>query len=212
MSGEPPFFLPAFTCWEPLFPPPRLASYIRPSPSSAEIIVDKRLRVLFQDMQHAVWLLNQGVKTKTRYTGDAFQPILDSIQSRLLRLENHINDAFSECIRLAMLAFHSWAMNFPSVQFRATYLEKRLESTWKLLDEEQGSEERFALQFWVAVVAACSLSGFRRDWLTDRFITMVRELIPTWREANKRLTHVMWIESIHDPCGESTFIRLFQHT
>ncbi|KAL1612746.1 hypothetical protein SLS60_000975 [Paraconiothyrium brasiliense] len=148
-----------------------------------------------------------------RHTGDMFQPILNSIQSRLLRLEGQIDDSFSECMRLAMLAFHSHAMNFPSVQFRATYLETRLKHTWKLLDQDDDykEEDRLALQFWIAVIAAGSLSGFRNDWLTQRFIAAVREHIPTWKEANKKLTSVMWIEGIHDVPGETTFRRLFQH-
>lgn len=209
MSGERPFFISAFTSWKPLFPHSSLITNPKTKFSPTKFIVDKRLLNIFQDMQHAVWLLNKSVQSEKKYTGEAFQPILDSIQSRLLSLEDQIDDAFSECIRLAMLAFHSWAMNFPSIQFRATYLESRLESSWRSLDQEYDSKDRFALQLWISVVAAGSLSGFRSDWLTDRFNATVRELVPTWHEANKRLAEVMWIESIHDEPGKLTFERLF---
>lgn len=212
MSGERPFFLYTFTSWKPLFPQKSLASNTRTKTSPAKFIVDKRLMDIFQDMQHAVWLLNESIKKGVKYTGEAFQPILDSVQSRLLSLDDQIDDSFSECIRLAMLAFHSWAMNFPSIQFRATHLESRLETCWRSLDEEHNSDERFAIQLWISVVAAGSLSGFSGDWMTDRFNATVRELVPTWNEANKRLTEVMWIESIHDEPGRSTFERLFQST
>lgn len=209
MSGERPFFLPAYTSWDRLFQCHQLVPRIQCRSSAAEIIVDQRLLGVFQDMQQAVWLLNQGVKTETRRTGNDFQPILDSIQSRLLHLENEIEDPFSEIIRLAMLAFQSWSMNFPSIQFRATYLETRLEYIWRLLDDDFLCEGHFELRFWIAVVAASSLSGFCSNWLTDRFLATVRELIPTWQAAKRCLMNVMWIESIHDAPGKSMLQRLF---
>jgi hypothetical protein len=213
MSGERPFFLPAFASWARVFPSNKQVASRKNSLSGGSFIVDERLTAVFQDMQYAVRLLNQGVRDKTKHTGETFQPILNSIQSRLLHLDGQIEDAFSECMRLAMLAFHSHAMSFPSIQFRATYLETRLKYTWKLLDQDGNYKEegRLALAFWISVVAAGSISSFRDDWLTQRFISTVREYIPTWTEANKRLLSVMWVESIHDAPGETNFRRLFHN-
>ncbi|KAF2441897.1 hypothetical protein P171DRAFT_418755 [Karstenula rhodostoma CBS 690.94] len=212
MSGERPLFLPAFVSWARVFPSNKQVVSRKNTSSASRFMVDERIVAVFQDMQHAVRLLNQGVKDKTRHTGETFQPILNSIQSRLLLLEGRIEDTFSECMRLAMLAFLSHAMNFPSVQFRATYLETGLKYTCKLLGQDGDYKEdgRLALELWIAVIAAGSLSSFRDDWLTQRLVSTVREHIPTWRDAKERLLSVMWIESIHDVPGETIFRRLFQ--
>lgn len=212
MSGERSLFLPAFTSWVPIFADLKPLSSIQNNHSGTGFLVDERLTAVFHDMQYAVKLLNEGVKQKTRHTGEAFQPILTSAQTRLVRLEIQITDIFSECMRLALLAFYSHAMNFPSLQFRSTNLETRLACTWKLLRQESAypKKERIAFEFWIAVVAVGSLSGFGRNNLTDGFIATVRKHIPTWKEANKQLLDVMSISSIHDVLGEATFRRLFQ--
>ena len=130
--------------------------------------------------------------------------ILNSVQSRLLQLQDSIDDTFSECIRLALLAFHSWTTKVPSVQFRATYLEARLETSWRSLDDRFSSSSRLALQFWVGVVAAGLLSGSRKDWLTDRFNAAIWEFVTMWREANNPLMQVEWINGVDEDSGGAT--------
>lgn len=209
MTGEHPYFSPVSTFSKPVFPSYRFRPGRRTRSPIANIMSNDLLIEVFQDMQHAIRSLNHSVKNGRRHSGDDFQPLLSSLQSRLLHLASQLDNPFSELTRLAMLAFLSSMMNFPAVNFRATHLETRLEYLWTVLDNKQHSQEHFALKFWITMVAAAPLPGFCDRWLSERFVATVRESLPTWQLARKRLLDIMWVESIHDASGETAFQRLF---
>jgi len=206
MSGEAPFFSPVLTSWDPLFSKHSVNVAAAPNLEYAQHVPDERLRDVFVDMKYATLMLNTSVEEGTRYSGRIFQPILTSIQSRLLHLCDELQDSFSECIRLAMLAFLSTVVNFPALRSHAPYLQKNLIHNWITTKEKRRSEDHFSLDLWIITIAALSASAPEQH-LYEEFRRRILSM--TWNEVEAHLSEVMWVPSIHGEQGKQAFTRLF---
>lgn len=210
ITGKRALFLPPSAFWTPLFSNSQTENPQTHKPSFSRFIRDERLYHVFQDMQHAVSILNGGVLSKRYINGYTFQPILHSIQTRLLHLDGKGLDSFSESLRLTMLAYLLTAMTLPALNFNTVYLQNCLKRSWKCAQqEEKVDQERLPLDLWITIMGGMLVAGTCEDLLTKQLVGAVKEVAPSWDRAKEQLDQVMWIGNVHDEKGQKVYRRLF---
>ena len=181
---------------------------------AATDLVDPRLAVVFQDLQHVARLTNYYVEWTLKFKEDMVILIaLSSIQSRLLRLDGELVDTLSECIRLAMLAFLTTTFQVPGERRVLPYgpLAVGFRDSCRAVDASVPDIRD--IFFWVLMVGAISVlavdgpDGPDEPWLLPKW-DIVSGPEGSWEAARDRLHAVMWVDCFHDELGREAFTKL----
>lgn len=203
---------------EPVFPneaPTHLSAFdhlprltrLKPSPtpsfSRSQAFVrslDRRLYIIFKDVQGLSQLLNNSFQTGYKIQQIALEELLTSVQSRLLELAFHDNaNNISELLRLSFVAYLTTVFwNFPGLKFDYPHLAKHLRRACLAFSPTTVAEKRHYA--WALMVGAISLyHGYDQVWLRQRLYPLIPDYLgSTWLEARESLSQIMWIGSIHD--------------
>lgn len=149
-------------------------------------------------------LINDIFDMGSRLDGAIFQEAMSSIQSRLLHLNEDLENTAEECLRLGMLAFMTTTFHLPGR--RASY--------GNLADRFRYSCQKIALSLkyndlnlWLLMLGAISVFDVNELWLREWWCGISSPGI-LWEEARWRLQSVMWINCIHDDLGSKVFDQL----
>jgi hypothetical protein len=161
---------------------------------SVDGLVDRRLVVIFRDLQYFAGLMNAATGSNRRLRDTEFQNFTCSIQYRLLQLQSTLDDILGECLRLAMLAFLTTTFQIPGTKVRYQYLASRFRECCRAV--EAATPQLQDLMLWLLMVGTISVYGVDEPWLRERWQADVPGLV--WPEARRRLQEIMWIDAIHD--------------
>ncbi len=180
-------------------------------------LVDQRLVSVFVDLQETATRINRHWAQYRLLESSTFEPLYGSILSRLLALNDCLEDTMSECLRLGLLAFlvittfrvpdsrasrTSKAKSYPHL---ATAFRKKCRAI------EASTPRLSALVFWLLIIGAMSVLDVEDEgWLVKKWNEVARSLggERTWEGARVRLEGVLWMNRIHDDVGKETFLKL----
>ena len=205
-TGEHPHFFTDPVSWGPIFdgltPVPAAGGH---GPSrhvqSVDSLGDRRLVVIFRDLQYFAGLMNAATGSNRRLRDTEFQNFTCSIQYRLLQLQGTLDDILGECFRLAMLAFLTTTFQIPGKKVRYPYLASRFRECCRTV--EAATPQLQDLMLWLLMVGAISVYSVDEPWLRERWQAEVLGLV--WPEARRLLQEIMWIDAIHDKPGRYAF-------
>ena len=210
-TGERPHFFTNPVSWGPIFDglpsvpansghsPPRRLQFV-------DSLRDRRLVVIFRDLQSFAGLINAATSSNRRLRDTDFQRFTCSIRYRLLQLQGMLDDTFSECFRLGMLAFLTTTFPIPGQKIRYPYLTSRFHQCCAAV--EAATPHLQDLMLWLLTVGAISVYSVDEPWLRERWQVDVPDLI--WPEARRRLQEIVWIDVIHDKPGRYVFEAMSQ--
>ncbi|KPM41160.1 hypothetical protein AK830_g5428 [Neonectria ditissima] len=166
---------------------------------------DWRLVNIFQDLQNLTRLINEHVGSNVLFSGNAFQTAVSSIQTRLLGLQESLNDTVAEALRLGMLAFLSTTFQVPGHKVPYKYLSNQLRISCHAI--EPSTPELRDILFWLLMMGLISALDVDEVWVRSKW-ALACGLTSSWAQARERLQTVMWLDCIHEQEGRRLFAKL----
>jgi hypothetical protein len=165
-------------------------------------IRDIRLTTVAKELKCFASVMTKHVSPHDRMDLQAFNNTLDSVQSRLLFLENQRLSATDECIRLAAIAILSTTLQLPRRKASASHFRARYQkSCQQLWAADHG---RHGLVFWALMVGLVSVFEPHEPWLLHIWRELPISWL-SWSEATTTLQKHIWIGFLHDELGEKAF-------
>lgn len=219
-AGGAPRFLKGPVSWDPAFTRPSPSMDVELSLALFEASTDPRLIIVFQDLQHLTELINVHTDSNMRLSVSEFQPVISSIQTRLLHLKDLLVDTPGEWLCLGLLAFLTTMFRVPGRQVAYEHLADRLRHACRSLGASASASAsqstsaptstnsglRLVLR-WLAIVCSATVCSSRERWLRELWDS-VAEPNMLWGETRTELRRVMWIWCIHDERGRRSFAAL----
>jgi hypothetical protein len=219
-AGGKPLFLKGPISWDPVFTRPSPSIDAELSLALFEAFTDPRLIIAFQDLQRLTELINTHTDSNMRLNASEFQPVLSSVQARLLHLKDLLVGMPGEWLCLGMLAFLTTMFQVPGRQVAYEHLTDRLRRTCRNLavpaaasisqsmsaSMSTNSGLRPVLR-WLVIVCGMTVFGTNGRWLQELWGGITEPNL-LWAEARTELKRIMWIGCIHDEKGRQIFTAL----
>ncbi|OQD64762.1 hypothetical protein PENPOL_c007G03700 [Penicillium polonicum] len=218
IAGGAPRFLKGPVSWDPAFTRPSQSVDVKLSLALFEASMDPRLIIAFQDLQHLTELINVHADSNMRLSVSEFQPVIGSIQTRLLYLKDLLIDTPGEWLCLGLLAFLTTMFRVPGRQVAYEHLADRLRRACRSLAVSVSASQstsaptstnsglRLVLR-WLAIVCSSTVCSSRERWLRELWDSIAEPNL-LWVETRTELRRVMWIWRIHDERGQRSFAAL----
>ncbi|KAJ5502158.1 hypothetical protein N7463_005032 [Penicillium fimorum] len=219
-AGGAPRFLKGPVSWDPAFTRPSPSADTELSLALPRAFTDLRLIIAFQDLQRLTELINVHADSNMRLNTSEFQPVLSSIQTRLLHLKDLLVDMPGEWLCLGMLAFLATMFRVPGRQVAYEHLADRLRRACRALVPSESSSisqsmsapmsKNSGLQSvlrWLAIVCGMTVFGTSERWLRELWAGIAEPNL-LWAGTRTELKRVMWIGCIHDERGRRIFAAL----
>ncbi|KAJ5445139.1 Protein of unknown function DUF3468 [Penicillium cf. griseofulvum] len=218
-AGGEPLFLKGPVSWDPVFTCSSPSIDAKLSLALFDAFTDPRLIIAFQDLQRLTELINAHTDSNIRLNATEFQPVLGSIQTRLLHLKDLLAGMSGEWLCLGMLTFLTTMFQVPGRQIAYDHLTDRLRRTCRSFaapaaasisqsmsaSMSTNSDLRPILR-WLAIVCGMTVFGTNERWLQELW-DGIAEPDLVWAETRTELKRVMWIGCIHDEKGRQVFCR-----
>ncbi|KAJ5150691.1 Protein of unknown function DUF3468 [Penicillium coprophilum] len=210
IAGGAPLFLKTPVSWDPVFTRPSPSVDDELSVALSKASMDRRLIVVFQELQRLTGLIEIHTDSNMRLNASEFQPVLSSIQTRLLHLKDLLVGMPDEWLCLGMLAFLATMFRAPGRQVAYEHLADRLRRACSSLVESTSMSTRSGLRpilRWLVIVCGATIFGTGERWIRELWdgITEPKWL---WPETRTELKRVMWIGCIHNQKGQQIFAAL----
>ncbi|OQE36012.1 hypothetical protein PENCOP_c012G03935 [Penicillium coprophilum] len=217
-AGGAPLFLktpgscdPVFTC-----PSPSVDDELSVALSNA--FMDPRLIVVFQELQRLTRLINVHTDSNMRLNASEFQPVLSSIQTRLLHLKDLLVGMPGEWLCLGMLAFLATMFRVPGRQVAYEHLADCLRRACSSLVASASIPQSMSAPMstnsglrpvlrWLVIVCGATVFGTGERWIRELW-DGIAEPDWFWPETRTELKRVMWIGCIHNEKGRRIFAAL----
>ncbi|KXH66318.1 hypothetical protein CSAL01_06821 [Colletotrichum salicis] len=204
-TGGTPCFFNGPVSWESCFDAQSRDPNLGAEILSCDVVRDWRLAAVWQDLKHLVNLINHHLACNSLLDGSLFQGSLGSIQTRLVHLQDGIDNRSDECLRLGMLAFLSTTLQIPGGRFPYKYLAESLRNICQTT--AGGTLENKNILFWLLMVCAISVFGAEEAWLRPLWLQFMVEHL-SWDRARSRLQTVMWIDKLQGTLGQTAWAKL----
>ncbi|KAJ5373423.1 Protein of unknown function DUF3468 [Penicillium concentricum] len=218
-AGGAPLFLKGPVSWDPAFTRPSPSVDVELYLALSQAFMDPRLIIAFQDLQRLTELINVHADSNMRLNASEFQPVLSSIQTRLLHLKNLLVDMPGEWLCLGMLAFLATMFRVPGRQVAYKHLADRLRRACRTLVPSASSPISQSMSApstnsglrsilrWLAIVCGATVFGTSERWLQELWDSIAEPNL-LWAETRTELKQVMWIGCIQDERGRRIFAAL----
>ncbi|KAJ5811053.1 hypothetical protein N7447_010569 [Penicillium robsamsonii] len=219
-AGGAPLFLKGPVPWDLAFARPSPSVDTELSLALSQAFTDPRLIIAFQDLQWLTELVNVHAGSNMRLNTSEFQPVLSSIQTRLLHLKDLLVDMPGEWLCLGMLAFLATMFRVPGRQVSYEHLADRLRRACRTLVPSESSSISQSISApmstnsglqsvlrWLAIVCGVAVFGASEQWLRELWDGIAEPNL-LWAETRTELKRVMWIGCIHDERGRRIFAAL----
>lgn len=161
-----------------------------------------KLATVYKDLRTLANLINERKVDEVKMSGQFFQAAFHSIQTRLLGLQDTLQDEVAECFRLGMLAFLATSFCLPGRKMTYPYLALRVRKVLEKLRASTSATRHIVL--WVLVISIIAIFESDESWIQDTWNSVVeKEML--WAEARKTLQAIAWIVDVHDEAGQKAF-------
>lgn len=126
-------------------------------------------------------------------------------QYRLFELENSLDDIYSECLRITMLAFLATTFQLSGARIRYKYAAKKLRELCMAVHASTHTSRE--LMFWILMIGALAFFEHDDQWLREKWKLDVLPLTKDlqWDQAEQILMQYVWISSCHSNAGQRIF-------
>ncbi|KAJ5623705.1 hypothetical protein N7510_000014 [Penicillium lagena] len=218
IAGGAPRFLKSPVSWDPAFTRPSPSVDVELSLALFEASTDPRLIIVFQDLQQLTELINIHTDTNMRLGVSEFQPIISSIQTRLLNLKDSLVDTPGEWLCLGLLAFLTTMFRVPGRQVTYEHLADHLRRACSSLAASASASQSISAPTstnsglrpvlrWLVIVCGATVCSIRERWLRELWAGIAAPDL-LWAETRTELRRIMWIRCIHDESGRRIFTAL----
>ncbi|KAK6076527.1 hypothetical protein SCUP515_05356 [Seiridium cupressi] len=168
-------------------------------------LVEPDLAAIFHELQRTTILLNKHYYEKTPVDGVFIRQCLGSVHSSLIELEDRLEDALSETLRLGIMAFLATTFRLPASyeQHYSKALTKQLQISY-VTTKASTPDLQDAIDIWLILMFLISMTDVDELYVQKSRNTMAERWL-SWSETRRSLKQVMWIDSFHDEVGKRAF-------
>lgn len=172
-------------------------------------LVEPELATVFRHLQHTAILLNRHYDNKTPVDGTFMRQCLGFVHSRLIELEDRLENDISKCLHLGMMAFLATTFRLPDLheQHYCKTLANRLELSYAAAKVSNLDLQK-TIDMWLVYVLLISADHIDEPYIRANWEATTGGL--HWTETRRLLKQVMWIDTFHDDLGRKAFEALMK--